>query len=313
MILVMYSNFVPSSEHLERLVRESAGMTVHAVQSEEDASRQARNAEIILGHRYLRQTLALATNVRWVQATAAGMDQIITPELRRRGPLLTRSTASVHATALHALSLALALMRRLPEAIASQRRGRVERPANLLPIPRNALVVGLGAIGRELATLLRSAGLRVAGVARSYDQDKARSCDELILDDGWRERLGETDWLFVTLPLDDDTRGIIDASVLAALPAHAVVVSVSRGECVDLRAAAEALREGRLGGVAVDATDHLPDSGDPIWQTPGLLHTPKIASLHPGFQAQIECFVEAQVGRYFRGESLLNAVEYARE
>lgn len=179
-----------------------------------------------------------------------------------------------------------------------------------LPMPRRALVLGMGAIGRELSQLLRALGVRVTGVARSPGPDKRMACDELIVDTSWKDRLPEYDWLFVALPLDKTTRGMVNADLLARLPVHALVVNVARAGCIDLAAAAAALNEGRLGGVAIDATDGVPPPADPVWKTPGLIHTPKTAALHPGFQSDTERFIESQVDRYFRGQPLSNVVDY---
>lgn len=311
MILVMYSNFAPSHDHLARLAGLSGGMPVCPVQSEEEALHLAPEAQIILGHRFLWQTLVHAEKVRWVQSTAAGMDAIITPVLRQRGPLLTRSTVCSSVVAFHAFAMAAALIRRLPECLANQSRAQLTRPEALLPIPQSILVLGLGEIGRAVAALMRSMGMHVVGVARSSSPDKASACDELVVGPGWHGHLGTTDILFVALPLNGETQGVISAEVMAALPAHAVIVNIGRGACMDWTAATAALLTGRLGGLAVDATDNLPDALAPIRQAPNFLLTPKMAALHPGFQPDLERFVEAQVARYFRGEPLLNEVNYA--
>jgi phosphoglycerate dehydrogenase-like enzyme len=306
----MYSNFVPSPEHLAAL-REIAGdMPVHVVQSEKAALELAPEAEIILGHRYLRQTLERAPNVRWVQSTAAGMEHIITPVLRQRRPLLARSSIASEAVALHAIAMAMALARRLPEHLRGPSGPRHERLEAYPPIPRRALILGLGAIGRAAARIFRCQGMKVTGVARSHSPDKAAACDRLIVDGGWQEALGETDILLMSLPLNDRTRGIINAEVVAALPDHAVVVNVSRGACIDWPAASAALLAGHLGGLAADATDELPAATDPIWQSPRFLQTPKVAALHAGFQVSTERYVASQLRRYFRAEPLLNVVDY---
>lgn len=310
MILLMYSNFAPSRDHLERLAELSGGMQVCPAQSEEEAVALAPKAEIILGHRYLRQSLAHATNVRWVQSTAAGMDAIITPVLLQRGPVLTRSTVASHAVAFHAFSMAAALVRSLPECIGKQKSARLSRPENLLPFPKKTMILGLGEIGRAIADLMRGMGMRVVGVARTSSVVKEECCDELVVGNGWRNHLKDADILFVSLPLSPETRGIINADVIAALPSHAVIVNVGRGGCMDWPTASGALEKGELGGLAVDAIDDLPEASDPVWRRDNFLLTPKIAALHPGFQKDLEGFIESQVGRYFRGEPLLNAVDY---
>jgi phosphoglycerate dehydrogenase-like enzyme len=310
MILLMYSNLTPTPGHLARLGALAGNRPVEVATSEAEAIALAPGAKIILGHRYLRQALPFADQVRWVQSTAAGMDQIITPELRHRAPVLTRAPVANRTIALHALAMVLALVRRLTICGIRQRQGNAAPGADLLPMPRRALVLGLGEIGQAIATLLRCLGIHVVGAARRPNPVKEQSCDQLLIGEAWRDHLGMTDLLVITLPLTDATHGLIDTRVVTALPSHAIVVNVGRGALLDWPALSAALLSGRLGGLAVDAIDEIPDAYAPIRQAANFLLTPKIASRQPGFQSDLETYVEAQVSRYLNHEPLLNIVEY---
>jgi hypothetical protein len=79
-ILVMYSNFLASDRHIATLTRLGCNRRVHIARDETDAAAHAPHAEIILGHRYLRQVLPCAKRLRWVQSTAGGIDILQAPE-----------------------------------------------------------------------------------------------------------------------------------------------------------------------------------------------------------------------------------------
>jgi phosphoglycerate dehydrogenase-like enzyme len=308
----MYSNFVPSAAHLRRLHDAAPGREVAVCGSEADALRLAGDAEVFLGHRYLRQSVPHAPRLRWVQSTAGGLDHVVSRPLIERAVKITRCNVNADSVALHAVTLLLAMVRCLPEAVLAQARGEWAAPFAMLELPRRAAVLGMGPIGRAIAAHLQGLGVEVIGVARHADAEAARSCAQLCVDGSWRALLHSVDACMIALPLTRLTRGLVDRSALAALPDHALVVNVGRGAVLDVTALAERLHAGRLGGAALDVLDEPPSAGDPLWTVPRLLITPKVASYHPAMQARIEAFVEAQLGRYVRGEPLIGELAPAQ-
>jgi len=303
-IVLMYSNYVPSADHVRRLEDIAGPGNVAVARIETEALACAGSTQIVLGHRFLRQLLPQAPRLRWVQTTAAGFDQLPWRELRDRGVVLSRNPLNARSIAHHAISLAWALLRRLPPAMHDQVRGIWSPPPAMLPLPRTALVLGLGAVGTQVAKLLRGLGLRVRGGDRSPTDAMLQACDELLDADHWRGALADTDILVLAVPLDDDTRHCIGARELGLLPRHALVINIARAGVVDLAALADALRSGAIGGAGLDVLDPVPAADDPVWTTPNLLITPKVAAFHPDMQADFEAFAEAQAKRFLSGAQL---------
>src|SRR5580765_6232305 len=106
----------------------------------------------------------------------------------------------------------------------------------MLPLPRTALVLGLGAVGTQVAKLLRGLGLHVRGGDRSPTDARIQACDEFVDADHWRDALANTDILVLAVPRDDSTRHCIGARELGRLPEHAIVINVARAGVVDLTA-----------------------------------------------------------------------------
>jgi phosphoglycerate dehydrogenase-like enzyme len=171
-------------------------------------------------------------------------------------------------------------------------------------LPRQVLVLGLGAIGKALAARLRALGIRVLGCARTDSADRRSACDELVPAAQWRDVLGRVDAVVLALPLSDDTRGMFGAAELNRLPDGALIVNVARAGLLDLDALRAALRSGKIAAAAVDLLDPIPAPGDSLWQEPGLIVTPKVAAYHPAMQRDFERFVEMQLSRYLQGEPL---------
>ena len=313
-ILIMYSNHPPSPGHLRVLAGQRPNIEVVVARDERDAVEHARDAQIVLGHRYLRQSLPGAKRLKWVQSTAAGVDNIVVPELRPAGPILTYAPIFYEQIAVHAFAMALAVVRRIPEAARAQAEGRWRGPCpeiDMLRMPRTSMIIGMGRIGRAISAILRRNGIRVLGNFRRPPSDAVEHCDEILAGDSWRDSLSRVDLCFLALPLTTETTGLFDADAIGRLPSHAVLVNVGRGPTLDEAALVRRLRDGTLGGAALDVLTEIPCSREnPLWTTPRLLITPHVGAFDPDRQKALEAYIEAQVVRYLEGQELLNVVAY---
>ena len=253
--------------------------------------------------------------LRWVQTLAAGPDAVLQAGFPD-GVVLT-SGAGLHDRTVteHALALVLALVRRLPAASRAQAGHRwadelggiqplhPEGPVTTL-LEARVVIWGFGAIGQNLAPVLRDLGAQVRGVARSAGE---RAGFPVVAEDDLAAELARTDVLVMILPSTDATDRALDADRLAALPAHAYLVNVGRGSTVDEPALTRALVEGRLAGAALDvtATEPLP-ADSPLWDAPGLLLTPHAAGGRPVGADEL---VAANVAAFLAGGELRNVVQ----
>lgn len=310
-VLLMYSPHSPSEGHIQRLEAEDPITNVTVATDEHTALEVASEVEVILGHRYLRQCIPHAEQLRWVQSTTQGVDRLPCRELADRNVRLTRYSGSAPVVARHGVSLAWAVTRRIPAASRQQLQKRWDKDMNWLPHPERVLVFGTGTVGREIARLLQAHDMTVSGVKRTVE-DGLTEFDELYDRHSWREALSVSDWCLLTLPHTPKTQNMIDAEALRALPPHAVVVNVGRGETLDLNALTEMLWAGQLGGAALDV---LPaemeplDASSDLWTVPRLILTPHVASYHPDRRQRVERFCEKQLRRYLKGDPLEAVVE----
>jgi phosphoglycerate dehydrogenase-like enzyme len=181
---------------------------------------------------------------------------------------------------------------------AALRRWEYERPDELHGT--TVLILGHGSIGRAVETRLAPFGVRVIGVA-SRAREGVHGVEELP------SLLPAADAVVVLLPLTDSTRGLVSADVLARMRDGALLVSAGRGAVVDTDALVAELARGRLRAV-LDVTDPepLPD-GHPLWEL-ALAITPHNAGDSPPADQRAIALAAEQLGRYVRGESLLNVV-----
>ena len=238
----------------------------------------------------LRAVAGRMPRLRWVQTLAAGPDVVLGAGFP--DDVVVTSGVGLHDRPVteHTLALVLALLRRLPEAIAAQAEHRwAGELGGLQPLHPDGrvttllgarvLVWGFGNIGQNLAPLLQALGAQVTGVGRSTGE---RAGFPVVAQDQLEAELGQTDVLVMILPATEATTHALDAARLAALPRHAFVVNVGRGTTVDEPALVAALTEGIVAGAALDVTEVEPLPADsPLWDAPNLLLTPHAAGGRP--------------------------------
>lgn len=169
-------------------------------------------------------------------------------------------------------------------------------------------VLGGGGITSSLLRLLGGFGCHVTVVTRHPRE--IDGAEEVVGPDQLHTVAGRTDALVLALALTPETERIVDAELLAALPDHAVVVNVARGQHIDTDALVDALRDGRLRAAGLDVTDPepLPD-GHPLWDLPGVLITPHTASTKAMGRPLLANRVRENVRRWGAGEDLLGLVD----
>jgi phosphoglycerate dehydrogenase-like enzyme len=172
-----------------------------------------------------------------------------------------------------------------------------------------ALVVGAGSIGTETGRLLRSAGLRVRGIAR--DVRAPDDVFESIAGPGsLQKELALADHVVNVLPITPATRRMFGAAQFAAMKPSAVFVNIGRGGTVDEPALVEALRGGVIAGAALDVFEVEPlPAESPLWLMPNVLVSPHRAGDHEGWERDVvELFVD-NLRRFVAGEQLRNVVD----
>jgi glyoxylate/hydroxypyruvate reductase len=252
----------------------------------------------------------LAPKLRWIQATSSGIGPFVrSTGLGATGILITNA-AGIHAVPLaeHTLLSLLYFVKDLPARARDQRAHRWERHSGRELRGMTVGVVGLGAVGREIARTLRAVGLRVVGVRRTPVEDPAtQHVDEATTPDRLHELLPRCDALVLIAPHTPETEGMIGARELALLPRGAVLVNVARGALVDERALIDALRSGHLGGAALDVTAVEPLPADsPLWDLPNVLITPHSASTVDRENERLTDLFCENLRRFLAGEPLLN-------
>lgn len=244
--------------------------------------------------------------VQWIQSSWAGVTPLI--DAPRRDYLLT-GVKDVFGPQMseYVIGYLLAHELKVLERKAQQRKRTWYREHSGTLGGKRLGIMGTGSIGRHIALTAKQFDMQVCGLNRTGNP--AAGFDEVMGVDRLHEFLAGTDYLVATLPQTPQTRHLLDAAALAALPEHAYFINVGRSNVVDDAALVQALERGSLAGAALDVFDEEPVPADsPLWEVPGLSITAHVAAIsHPLLIVPI--FVE-NYRRFLNDEPLQYVVDF---
>jgi D-3-phosphoglycerate dehydrogenase len=218
--------------------------------------------------------IARADRLRVISRNGTGVDRIDLVAASRQGIAVT-SAPGANRTAVAELTIALmlALYRDLVQVASAARQGRWPRPTGRELAGKTLGLIGLGAIGREVAVRAGAIGMHVLACDLVWPEEtggaRRAELDEL---------LRESDVISLHVPLTPDTERIIDGPRLALMKDGAVLINTARGELIDETALLAALDGGKLAGAALDVFSEEPPSGNPLLGHERVIVTPHIGA-----------------------------------
>ncbi len=249
--------------------------------------------------------------VPWVHAITAGYDNYPVEAYRERGVTFTNSTG-IHGESVGetVCGMCLSFARRLHryrDRQADREWSREPYEAAFTLGGERACVVGLGTLGRGVATRLDALGMDVVGVRRT--PVPVPGVRKVFTPDSLGAAVADARFVVLTVPLTDETREMIGQEELDAMRDDAYLVNVARGEVVDQSALVEALESGAIAGAGLDALDPEPLPEDsPLWGEREVILTPHVAALTDEYHESVADLVATNAGRLARAEGPVNRV-----
>lgn len=273
------------------------------------------DAEVIECGNLPTEVLAAAPRLKWVSFWASGLDRRLTPDIMARQLLITNASG-IHGPniAEHIVGYMLSFTRRFrmyEEAQRAHRWAHDEQPFEEL-MGQTLVIVGLGAVGRELAVRARAFGMRVLATKREVGAG-SDVVDELHPAQALPEVVARADHVAITAPYTSATHHLFNAYLLARMKPTAYLYNTSRGALVDETALIAALRAGRLRGAGLDVfeTEPLPSSS-PLWDMANVIVTPHAAGFTPYYFPRAASLFADNLERYLGGQPLKNRYDAVR-
>ncbi len=300
-VLVFHPDATQAGVYVDLIHLPRRGMSVRAASTADEAGELIGDTEILYGWKVPSSIYRQAKVLRWIQVMGAGIERFLVPEIPPH-VLVTRISGVFGPwMAEYTLAWCLRVTQRM-ELFEQQQRDRRWAPVDPLLLRGTTLcIVGLGEIGRHIARLARRAGMRTIGVTRGGKQSP--DAERTYRPHAIKKALAHADWVVLTVPLSDETRGLIGESELAAMKPSAWLINIARGPVVDEKALIAALRAGTIGGAVLDVFDEEPLPPDhPLWALENVAITPHIAG--PSLAAEITPIFNDNLRRYVAGRPL---------
>lgn len=246
--------------------------------------------------------LRASPNLKWIQAHSAGADRPIFAEMLARGVrVTTASGANANPVAHTAVAAVLALGRKFHVQIEAQQsrvwKQMMDDPALVDLTGQTAIVVGLGAIGSLIAKYLSALDIEVIGITRSHFLEL-------------HHHLPNADFLILACPLTAQTKGLVNADLLAQMKPTSYLVNVARGESVVELDLIAALQNKTIAGAFLDGFEIEPlPTESPLWTLPNVMLSSHTAGHFAGHNQNVFHIFLKNLERYLRGEALSNEIK----
>jgi phosphoglycerate dehydrogenase-like enzyme len=299
----------------EDLIRRFPHHSFGVAASDDEALTAVRDADVVFGARMTPEQFAPAARLKWIHSHAAGVGGMLFPALVESDVVLTNSRGlSAVSIGEHTIMVALALLRGLPHAFERQRERHWAQDEFVDGIRTlrgaRVLIVGLGAIGSEVARLAAAFGASVTGIRRRLEAGAPPGVERLAGTADLARELPAADVVVVAAPQTSETLHVISGRELALMKQDAVLINVSRGKLVDEPALMQALESGRLGGAALDVFEHEPlDPASPLWTRKDVIVTPHVSGFFANYWRDVVELFGDNLRRFETGEPLRNVVD----
>lgn len=298
----------------EKLQTSAPQLEIKMCESEEEFRREIVDAHVVYGG-LSREEFQSAKQLRWFQYGAAGVENILYPELVDSPVVLTNMQRKYSPTISEtAIGLLLSLTRRLKDYSVQTKDSRWNRLEGLTEISGKTMgIVGMGGIGSDTAYRAHY-GFHMRIVATDAKPlPKPAFVAELNSPEWLPQMAPQVDVLLSAAPHTPATHHLFNDQIFRLMKPSAYFVNVSRGGLVDSPALVSALQERRIAGAALDATDPEPLPPDhPLWTAGNIIITSHTSGVSEGStQRMHELFCE-NMRRYLNGLPLLNVVDKQR-
>ena len=268
-------------EHIAAIKRVATELEVVATTDALGVAKCLPNVDIIAGYPATIPAIGEARALKWIHSFSAGMDRVLTEEVRSSQVLVSNSSG-IHATPIaeHILGLMLLWTRKFRETLQMQEKKRWEKREDLTELlGKTVLIAGLGDIGTEAARLSKSFDMRVLATARRM-REKPSFVDELVTDAETDAFLPHADFVVICLPYAAATHHRFGEMQFSKMKSSAVIINIARGAIIDETALIAALKQRTIAGALLDVTETepLPETS-PLWSMNTVVITPHHSGL----------------------------------
>lgn len=289
------------------------GVELTTVSAEAELREQLMHADVLVVTDFrtglLERCWPAHHDIKWVHATSAGVDALLFPALVKSDLLLTNARGVFDlGIAEYVLGAVLMFAKDTLGNLRHQRAHRWQHRETDLISGKQALIIGAGSIGGEVARLLSALGLEITGVARSARDTP--HFKQVVANDDLEKHLPNADYVVVTAPLTPATEGLINRQMLALMKPQAVLINVGRGAVVVTDDLVEALQQRVIAGAALDVVEPEPlPAQHPLWDMPNVMISAHMSGDFVDWRDALGEQFKANLEHWLADEDLFNQVD----
>jgi phosphoglycerate dehydrogenase-like enzyme len=305
----------------ERLKVDQLSPLILAERKEEGAKKGELDAlfgeaEVVFGwiHHFPKNLLARAPRLKWIQTMSAGVDRM--PAEIMKSPVRVVNASGLHGTPMAEVALQMMLMfaKDAPACFQMKQRKEWKRYTPKVLRGQTVGIMGLGAIGGEIARLCKAFGMTVLGIRRAAaDGESFPNVDRTFSRERLSQFLAASDFVVIAMPLTRETKGMISEGELRSMKPGAYLINVARGAIADEAVLIRALEEKWIAGAGLDVfvDEPLPPESR-FYHLPNIIFSPHISGEMPDYERRAtEVFCE-NLRRYLQGQPFLHEVDKSK-
>jgi phosphoglycerate dehydrogenase-like enzyme len=301
-----------AAEYASMIRRRFPGVDVGVAADEVELGELIAHADVVLAARFPLHVLSAAKRLRWIQITNSGVDFLVPAERDLKDVLVTNARGiHAHAMADYVIGAIILLHWGFSSLLRDQQEKRW-RTKFVEPLTEKTIgIIGLGAIGAEIAKRAAGMGMRVCGVKRS--PSPVEGVEKVLGPDQIRTVMAEGDFIVLVVPATRETLDLIGEAELRSMKESAYLINVARGGIVDEEALIQVLTERKIAGACLDVFTQEPlPTESPLWTLPNVFVTPHIAGNPSRYSEHVfEIFAE-NLEQLSKGRALRNLVQLSR-
>lgn len=256
-----------------------------------------------------KEKIEEADELKVIGRAGVGVDNIDVTAATRKGIIVMNTPGGNTISACeHTWALILSRLRNVPQAHNALKNGKWEKKANkgIELYGKTMGIIGLGKIGYEVAKRAVAFGMNIIVYDPYCSEEKAKKIKAEIIE--FDDLIKKSDIITIHVPLNDKTRNIINSKTISNMKKDAFVINCARGGIVNEKDLADAVKEGKIRGAAIDVYENEPTTDSPLFNVDGIVHTPHLGASTEEAQERVSIEIVKQTINYLKTKKIENAV-----
>lgn len=314
-------SFDINDKHLKSVKSSFSDIKIVKSEDKDVLADEIRDADILVAmlmRKFDSELIKKGNKLKWIQSWSAGIDRLLKDNMfgyLKENDITLTSVRGIHKDSMaeQVLGYMISFSRRFPELLELQKKREWDRLKVDYLKNKTISIFGLGAVGKEVAKRASVFKANIIGVKKNIDE-KVPFVNELYKPQQSKKVLSSSDFVVVTLPLTDETRGFFGLNEFELMKDTAYFINVSRGKVVKEKELINALQKKIIAGAALDVYEQEPlEQNSPLYDLDNVILTPHTSGLFPHYNKEALKIFKNNLKLFLEGEKLVNIIDFDRQ